>query len=130
MKKTHVGFQKTLDFYGCNNTLINSCEFIEKTLLEATKLMRLTIVNATIHSFSPIGVSGVIVIQESHIAIHTWPEHNYASIDIFTCNDRYNLENGIAHIQKAFQANHLEEQDLARGSLASINSFKKKKNVL
>lgn len=130
MKNPHVGFQKTIDFYGCNSELINSCEFVENALLEATKLMNLTVVNTTIHSFSPIGVSGVIVIQESHIAIHTWPEHEYVAIDIFTCNEAYNLDNGIAYLENVFEATNTNQQDIERGCLSAITRFKKKENVL
>lgn len=52
-----------------------------------------TIVETTMHEFNPHGLSGVIVIAESHIAIHTWPEHQYAAIDIFTCGDSLIAEN-------------------------------------
>ncbi len=46
-----------------------------------------TVINSTFHHFSPIGVSGVVVIEESHLAIHSWPEFGYAAIDVFTCGD-------------------------------------------
>lgn len=130
MRQPHVGFQKTIDFYGCNSALLNSCNFIEEMLLKATELMKLTVINTTIHSFSPIGVSGVIVIQESHIAIHTWPEHEYAAIDIFTCNEAYQLESGIDFLKTIFEATHIEEQNIKRGKLSSIHRFKKKEDVV
>lgn len=130
MKEPHLGFQKTIDFYGCNSERINSCEFVEKALLEATGFINLTVVNTTIHSFSPIGVSGVIVIQESHIAIHTWPEHDYVAIDIFTCNQAYKLDRGITHLKEAFQATHIEQHDIERGRLSAIDRFKIKEDAL
>ncbi len=129
MKNTHVGFQKTIDFYGCNSAIINSCSAVEKALLAATKLMELTVVNTTIHSFSPIGVSGVIVIQESHIAIHTWPEHDYVAIDIFTCNEEYDLNSGITYLKEAFEASKMEEKNIERGNLSAIARFKKNQDV-
>lgn len=121
---THLGYQKTIDFYGCSSIKINSCNFVENTLLKAAQLMQLTVVNATIHKFSPIGVSGVIVIEESHIAIHTWPEHDYVAIDIFTCNDSYHLEKGILFLKEAFEAYKLEEKDITRGNLNQISTLK------
>lgn len=120
----HLGYQKTVDFYGCSKEKINSCTYVENTLLEAARLMKLTVVNATIHKFSPIGVSGVIVIEESHIAIHTWPEHHYVAVDIFTCNSSYELEKGILFLTQAFEAEKREENDIARGDLNQVEVLK------
>ncbi len=119
-----LGHQTTVDFYGCKSNKINSCEFIEQTLLKAAKILKLTVVNTTIHSFSPIGVSGVIVIKESHIAIHTWPEHNYIAIDFFTCNNTYNLKAGLIWLKTEFQAEHFNSKEIKRGSLKVIQDFK------
>lgn len=120
----HLGYQKTIDFYGCCSTKINSRELIETTLLKAAQLMQLTVVNATIHEFSPIGISGVIVIEESHIAIHTWPEYHYVAIDIFTCNESYDLDKGILFLKTAFEAQRLEEKNITRGDLKKIVALK------
>ncbi|WP_396602776.1 adenosylmethionine decarboxylase [Algibacter sp. R77976] len=121
---TFLGHQTTVDFYGCKSDKINSCEFIENTLLKAAKILNLTVVNTTIHSFSPIGVSGVIVIEESHIAIHTWPEHNYIAIDFFTCNNAYNLNEGLRWLKDEFQAESISQKDIKRGSLKEIQDYK------
>lgn len=120
MNTTYLGYQYTVDFYGCDASKINSKNFVEKTLLEAASLMQLTVVNTTIHEFSPIGISGVVVIEESHIAIHTWPEYEYVAIDIFTCNDSYDLQNGIAFLTDAFNAQKVTKQDSTRGSMKEI----------
>ena len=66
-----------------------------KKILEAAKKAKVTIVEKCFHKFSPYGVSGVVVIAESHLAIHTWPEHNYAAVDFFTCNKNCNVEIAI-----------------------------------
>ena len=122
---TFLGHQTTVDFYGCKSDKISSCEFIEKTLLKAAKILSLTVVNTTIHSFSPIGVSGVIVIEESHIAIHTWPEHNYIAIDFFTCNNAHNLKDGLHWLKEEFQAESISQKDIKRGSLKEIQDYKR-----
>lgn len=121
---TFLGHQTTADFYGCKSEKINSCEFIEATLLKAAKLLNLTVVNTTIHSFSPIGVSGVIVIEESHIAIHTWPEHNYIAIDFFTCNKSFDLNVGLEWLKQEFNAESLSIKEIKRGSLKEIADYK------
>ncbi|WP_346881905.1 adenosylmethionine decarboxylase [uncultured Algibacter sp.] len=121
---TFLGHQTTVDFYGCKSDKISSCKFIEATLLQAAKLLNLTVVNTTIHSFSPIGVSGVIVIEESHIAIHTWPEHHYIAIDFFTCNTSYNLESGLKWLKAQFKAERFSTKEIKRGSLKDIQDYK------
>ncbi|MFD0964468.1 adenosylmethionine decarboxylase [Pseudofulvibacter geojedonensis] len=115
-----LGHQTTVDFYGCHEERINSSNYIKKVLLQAAKMMNLSVVNAIIHEFSPIGVSGVIVIEESHIAIHTWPEHNYVAIDFFTCGKSYDLVEGIDWLAKEFQAKKVTQSQEKRGNLQEV----------
>jgi len=110
-----LGFQTLIELTGCNSAKINNVKLVEKTLLQAAKLANLSVVNTTIHHFSPIGVSGVIVIKESHIAIHTWPEYNYIALDFFTCNASYCLDKAINYIKEVFEATKIEQQLIKRG---------------
>ena len=119
-----LGFQTTIDFYGCNTEKINSTNFIEEVLKKAAKKMNLTVVKSTIHSFSPIGVSGVIVIKESHLAIHTWPEYNYVALDFFTCNKTYELTDGINWLKEIFEAKKMEIASEKRGNINKAMAFK------
>lgn len=82
-----LGRQILVEYYDCDSTKLNDVEFIESALIKATKASKATIVTHNFHKFSPHGVSGVIVIAESHVSIHTWPEYQYAAVDIFTCGD-------------------------------------------
>lgn len=81
------GIQLLIEITGVDSCYLNDQECIKKTLIEAAEKAGATIVESVIHKFSPFGVSGVIVIAESHIAIHTWPENNYIALDIFTCGN-------------------------------------------
>lgn len=119
-----LGHQTTVDFYGCHEERINSSSYIKQVLLHAAKMMNLSVVNTTIHEFSPIGVSGVIVIEESHIAIHTWPEHNYVAIDFFTCGKSYDLTEGIMWLEKEFQAKKVTQVQERRGSLQEVKKYR------
>ena len=119
MKKS-LGYQTTIDFYDCDATIINTVASITSILEKASEIMNLSVVNTTIHEFSPIGISGVVVIKESHIAIHTWPEHNYVALDFFTCNQSYDLKEGILWIQKKFKAKKYELNSSQRGFLDKI----------
>lgn len=75
------------EFFGCPSELLNDVSLIESKMLGAARAAHATVISATFHHFSPFGVSGVVVIQESHLAIHTWPEYGYAALDVFTCGD-------------------------------------------
>ena len=119
MKKS-LGYQTTVDFYDCDAVVINTVASITSILEKAADIMKLSVVNTTIHEFSPIGISGVIVIQESHIAIHTWPEHNYVALDFFTCNKSFDLDEGIEWIQNQFKSKRLEKNSSQRGFLDAL----------
>lgn len=110
-----LGFHTLVELYNCNSDKINNTELVKTTLLKAAQIANLSVVNTTIHHFNPIGVSGVIVIKESHIAIHTWPEHNYVALDFFTCNESYELTKALDYIKKTFEAEILELKELKRG---------------
>ncbi|WP_196889777.1 adenosylmethionine decarboxylase [Aureivirga sp. CE67] len=116
----YLGFETAIEFYGCDSELIDNRDFIEEILLKTAEILNLTVVNTTIHKFSPIGVSGVIVIAESHIAVHTWPEHGYVAIDFFTCNQTYNYEEGISYLKEVLQASFFEKKEIRRGDLETI----------
>lgn len=80
-----LGRQILVEFYGCDKTVLGDTELIHKTMHEAAVASGATVVNEVFHAFNPAGVSGVVVIAESHLAIHTWPEYGYAAVDLFTC---------------------------------------------
>lgn len=82
-----LGRQILVEFYDCDSEKINDSDFVESSVLEATRLSGATIISHDFHRFSPHGVSGVVVIAESHVTIHTWPEYSYAAVDIFTCGE-------------------------------------------
>ncbi len=73
------------DFYGCDPAILDDEKAVERILLQAAGVCGATVVGVSLHRFAPQGVSGVVLIAESHIAIHTWPENRFAAIDIFTC---------------------------------------------
>ncbi len=83
----HLGIHLIADFFQCDVATINSVESVEKIMTESVKISGARIVEPFFHKFSPHGVSGIIVVAESHFAIHTWPEHNAAAVDIFSCGE-------------------------------------------
>lgn len=82
-----LGRHLLVDYWGCDLNLLDNRAFIESLMLRAAEATNATVVQSTFHTFSPQGVSGVVVIEESHLSIHTWPEAGYASVDYYTCGD-------------------------------------------
>src|SRR6478736_2314417 len=81
-----LGKHTLLEFIDCDPTYLTRARETKKLLCEAVRQGGGTIVKTVFHNFSPHGVSGVVVITESHVTIHTWPEHAYAAVDIFSCS--------------------------------------------
>ncbi len=109
-----LGRHIILELYDCPEELLKHPAEAERFLLAAAAEMKATVVGSNFHAFSPYGVSGVVIIQESHLTIHTWPEHRYAAIDIFTCGP-LELEAGITSLLSAFQAKRHWLRELERG---------------
>lgn len=124
--KPFLGHQTYVELYGCPYDLIDDEKLIEGILLDVTKIIGLTVVNSTIHHFSPIGVSGIVVIKESHIAVHTWPEYNYVALDFFTYQ-KYDVSEGIKFISQKLKATKHIIKNIDRGSIAEISKLKIKK---
>jgi S-adenosylmethionine decarboxylase proenzyme len=83
----YLGRHLLAEYYDCNANVLNNPSLIENLMKQAAEVCGATIVQNCFHRFSPYGVSGVVVIAESHLTIHTWPEHGYASVDLYTCGD-------------------------------------------
>jgi len=109
-----LGRHIIVEFYNCSPEKINNVSHIEQSMLKAAELAGATIINSTFHHFSPFGVSGVIVIEESHLAIHTWPEYQFASIDLFTCGELVNPWISFYHLKNEFEAEHSSSIELQR----------------
>ncbi|MFT6826836.1 MAG: spermidine synthase [Roseivirga sp.] len=115
-----LGRHIIVEYYDCSSEILNDVVHIEKSMEGAAEEAGATIINSTFHHFSPYGVSGVVVIQESHLAIHTWPEYGYASVDIFTCGDTVNPWVAYQILKEKFKAGHGSAVELLRGERALL----------
>ena len=111
-----LGRHILVEFLNCNADIMNDVTVIENSMVEAAQIAGATVINSTFHHFSPYGVSGVVVIQESHLAIHTWPEYGYAAVDLFTCGDSVDPWVSFEHLKKAFEASRYSALEMNRGS--------------
>ena len=83
----YLGRHILAEFFGCNPNVLNNVELIQEKMTQAAVECGATVVQTCFHMFNPYGVSGVVIISESHLAIHTWPELGYAAVDLFTCGE-------------------------------------------
>ena len=112
-----LGRHIIVEFYDCEPEILNSVVHIEQRMEAAARTAGATVINTTFHHFSPYGVSGVVVIQESHLAIHTWPEYGYASVDLFTCGDTVDPWVSYDYLKNAFKASHGSAIEMRRGEM-------------
>ena len=86
----NLGRHLIVDYFKCPSELLNNIEKIEQFMKEAVVHAGATIVSSSFNRFNPFGISGVVIIAESHLSIHTWPEYEYAAVDLFTCGQTIN----------------------------------------
>ncbi len=114
-----LGRQLTIEYYSCATKILLNKDLVEKALLKAADDSGATIISSSFHGFEPQGVSGVVVIAESHFTVHAWPEHDYAAVDIFTCGDKIDLELAINSMKDSFQSeNVVISSDQNRGIIS------------
>ena len=104
-----------LELYDCDPEAINNLEVVKASMVEAAKRAQATIVDVVFHEFSPVGISGVVVIAESHLAIHTWPEHRYAAVDVFTCGDSVQMDVATTLLAREFRSKRPVQRRFTRG---------------
>ena len=114
--ETPFGKHILVEYFECECTYLDSEAAIKNLMLEAASRSGATIVGNIFHHFSPQGVSGVVVIAESHLAIHTWPEFRYASADLFTCGTRVDPWIGFEYLKEELQSRKWASKEIIRGT--------------
>jgi S-adenosylmethionine decarboxylase proenzyme len=112
-----LGRHLLIEFYGCDRDILNDVEQVKKEMKEAAIRSGATVVDTVFHLFNPHGVSGVVVIAESHLAIHTWPEFGYCALDIFTCGNQINSQKALVYFKKSLKAANASVMEIKRGLL-------------
>ena len=110
-----LGRHLLLELKICNKEVLDDLEFIKDCLNEAAVQSGATVVGESFYHFSPCGVSGVVNIAESHIAVHTWPEYRYAAVDVFTCGTAVDPEKAAKLITEKLGAQSHSLIELRRG---------------
>ncbi len=110
-----LGRHVLAEVYGCRFEALNDIKFVQDVMINAALEAGAEIREFVFHKFSPQGVSGVVVISESHLAIHTWPELGYAAVDIFTCGERVNPWDACNYLAEKFGSTYVNAKEVQRG---------------
>ena len=110
-----LGRHLLVELHGCHPESLKKVDVVKDILVGAARACGATIVDIAFHEFNPFGVSGVVIIAESHLSIHTWPEYRYAAVDIFTCGDVIKPEAAAAYIATRFRCKNPSIVEMKRG---------------
>ncbi|ASS74567.1 S-adenosylmethionine decarboxylase proenzyme [Tumebacillus algifaecis] len=124
-----MGRHVIAELWECDGQILNNQEEVEKIMVNAALESGAEVREVVFHKFTPQGVSGVVVISESHLTIHSFPEHGYASIDVYTCGDRIDPTVATDYITKRLRAGRKEEIFIPRG-VGSFENVKQNVEIL
>jgi S-adenosylmethionine decarboxylase len=110
-----LGRHVLAEVHGCRFEVLNDINKVQDIMVNAALEAGAEIRELAFHKFSPQGVSGVVVISESHLAIHTWPELGYAAVDVFTCGERVNPWDACNYLAEMFGAEYVNATEVKRG---------------
>lgn len=106
-----------LEVYDCPSQCLDDPEKIRRLLLDAARGAGATVIDSMVHRFTPQGVSGVVVIAESHLTIHTWPDLGCAALDIFSCSPEIDLEQIGERLARGLGARRVDARVVERGRM-------------
>ncbi|MBW2964140.1 adenosylmethionine decarboxylase [Candidatus Woesearchaeota archaeon] len=109
-----VGTHVVGSLRGCPAGLLEKVDVVREILRRTVKEAGLHPVGESFHQFEPFGVTGVIILSESHLSVHTWPEKNLVAVDVFTCGKEGNAELGFDILSKHFNAVDIDKRKLQR----------------
>ncbi len=112
-----LGRHILVEFLLCDPDVLNDVPRIENAMVDAAVKANATVISSDFHHFSPWGVSGVVIIQESHLAIHTWPEYQYAAADLFTCGDDVDPWLAFDSLKEALDSKTYSVLEMHRGPI-------------
>jgi len=115
-----LGRHVLVEAYECNPEVLDNLQFLQEAMVEAATRTGAEVVDVVFRKFQPYGVSGVVVISESHLAIHTWPEYGYAAIDLFTCGDTADPWKAFDYLTEVLESKKVTTLEVQRGQLRDL----------
>jgi S-adenosylmethionine decarboxylase len=116
-----LGIHLLIELWSCNTQKIDNLDYLEKIMAQAAEVAGATVLKTAFQDFNPQGVSGVVVIAESHLTIHTWPEYGYSAVDIFTCGSKVDPWKAAGFLKQELEAQEVQVRDFLRGIQDSEN---------
>lgn len=117
-----LGSHLLVEMYGCRGELVKREDYVGQAMRDAAVESKATVVAQSFHEFKPYGVSGAVIIQESHYTIHTWPEHGYAAVDLFYCGGTVLVHRALDVLRDRFQPEHIKFLVVRRGVMSEVNA--------
>ena len=117
-----LGIHLLLELRECNPKLLDDINYVREAMLRAAHGVGAHVVGESFHQFSPQGVTGILAIAESHISIHTWPEHRYAAADIFTCGTSFQPRKAAEILIQKLESKSQDITEVRRGLIAEVVS--------
>jgi S-adenosylmethionine decarboxylase len=112
-----LGKHLIIELFQCDSTILNDLKILEHHMVSAVKFSGATVIQPFFHQFSPHGITGVVVVAESHFSIHTWPEYGYCALDIFTCGDSVDGHEALEYMKESLRAASASVMEIKRGVL-------------
>ena len=117
-----LGSHLLIELFDCDQETIKQEGSVGEAMLQAAQESEATVVESSFHEFKPFGVSGAVIIQESHYTIHTWPEHRYAAVDLFYCGGTIHVEKAIDVLRQRFKPGRIKFLVVRRGIQSEVVS--------
>lgn len=114
-----LGKHILLEMKDCDKKILADLALVRNAMVSAAQEAKATIVEIAFHEFSPFGISGMVIIAESHLSIHTWPEYGFAAVDVFTCGDLIKPETAAHFLVEKFKCKNPSMVEMKRGILPS-----------
>lgn len=120
--KHQMGRQVLGELALCDHDALDDTARMERLLRHAAAAAGATLISVHVHRFEPHGLSGLAILAESHLSVHTWPELGYAAVDAFTCGDHVDPKAAVQILEKGFGANHASLLEISRGLQGVVNA--------
>ena len=114
-KVSTVGYHYIIEASGCDKEILRDSNKLKDILVQGAKIGKMDVRTVHFYKFSPTGVSGMVIVSESHVSIHTWPEEGYAAIDVYICGESTEPEKTIDYILEKIGAEYAHITEIKRG---------------
>lgn len=117
-----LGSHLLIEFYGCDPKSLEQESLVREAMVEAARESEASVVTDSFHEFKPFGVSGAVIIQESHFTIHTWPEHGFAAVDLFYCST-IAVDRAVQTLKRYFKPTRTGYMVVRRGTETQVERY-------